>query len=66
VVNRIAKFFRPPTSDSLPGQSKIRQQRDAGIDWAGLMEDQIRQRPKIWLGVAFAVGVAVAWWIKRK
>jgi hypothetical protein len=41
-------------------------QQDSGRRWLEIMERQVRHRPKLFLGLAFTLGVGLAWLIKRK
>ena len=66
MVNRISHWFQGAGSAPSVTYADDSQKQDPPSRWLGLMEEQLRQSPKLWLGVAFAVGVGVAWWIKRK
>jgi hypothetical protein len=66
VVNRIFHLLdsaraRPvkPVASQSPGAETA----DRLVE---VLESQMQQRPKLWLGIAFVAGAGLAWWIKRK
>jgi hypothetical protein len=67
VVNRISNLFDSATATATSGASDViktvNREVCRGLE---LLEQDIRLRPKMWLGIAFALGIGLAWLIKRK
>lgn len=65
--NRIADFLPSAWLPGIAGQSA--KKKDSGSEPQSLLdpvEELIAKHPAAALAVAFAAGVALAWWIKRK
>ena len=62
MINRIAEHLEPETEKQGPQSSlgtKMAQ------DWLEPVERVIADHPAACLAIAFVLGVAIAWWIKR-
>lgn len=67
MFNRIAEFAGNSTEQPLAAAKAVCDQAGRRAkDAAQQLERQIAQNPAAALAVAFAVGVCVAWWLKRR
>jgi hypothetical protein len=67
VENRIKPFLTTKSESPAARCEKLfeSQTREAHR-WLELFERQVRERPRLYLGAAFGLGIVVAWYIKRK
>jgi hypothetical protein len=64
--NRIAEYF-PTSWFRRQGESSERLSENHSFQtWAQPVEDLVSKNPATALAVAFAAGVAIAWWLKRR
>lgn len=67
MVNRITHFVETTTRNSAAmGGEVVQQEKQDGHRWLEFLESHVRQRPRLFLGAAFTLGVGLAWLIKRK
>ncbi|MBI3866305.1 MAG: hypothetical protein HY290_30870 [Planctomycetia bacterium] len=66
MVNRITQYLEPSSPPPIAIEDDQLPLHPAGNRWLEFLERQVRNRPSLWLGVAFAAGVGLAWIIKRK
>jgi hypothetical protein len=65
IQNRIAEYL-PRSWRTKPGQDQANQHSTDIASYLKPANEFIAQHPGPCLAAAFALGVAVAWWIKRK
>jgi predicted alpha/beta hydrolase family esterase len=70
LVNRISQYLESGTA---AGHVTVEDRDMASTPhepdraaWIALLEQQVTSRPKLCLGIAFSVGLGLAWLIKRK
>lgn len=66
MINRVADYPRTESEPRLVPKGSAAPQLPTLPQWVEPLEDFIKQHPGVCLASAFAVGVVVAWWIKRK
>ena len=67
MVNRITHLFGPANSTSNSGANEVLESVNRVVRLRlEVLEQDVCQRPKLWLGIAFTLGVGLAWLIKRK
>jgi hypothetical protein len=64
--NRIADYLPGSWSTLKPGGPMVSAAGDSFKRWTGSAREYIVNNPATSLAVAFATGVAIAWWLKRR
>jgi len=65
--NRIAEYLPTSWFKRAPGAKSVSPLGDQSLKaWTEPVEQFVSQHPGASLAVAFAAGVAIAWWLKRR